>query len=107
VKSPVITVWNLDSEIERQWYWHATKQADYSLAEEFTLSSTTTKLVPDPVKAIIREEYLEPRKFASHDDEETIACELAYRAATRRPHWKSHGVREAEMGKPSRRFRTR
>ena len=107
VKSPLVTVWDLDSEIERQWGWLATKQADYRLAEDFTLFNTKMEPVPDRVKAIISEEYLEPRKFASHDDEETTVSELAYRTATKRPHWRSRGVRDAEMGKPSRRFRTR
>src|ERR1035437_3537067 len=93
VKSPILTVWDLDSGIERQWCWLPTKQPDYRLAVEFDLlpRMTKTKLVPDRAKAIIREEYLEPRKFSCDDDKETIASELAYRAATKRPKWKSGG----------------
>lgn len=107
VKSPILTVWDLDCEVLRQWWWDAGKQSDYRLAETFHLISTKPECVPDRAKAIIKEEFLEPRQFASYDDPETIASELAYRAATERPPWKSPGVRDAEMGKPSRRFRTR
>ena len=99
VKSPILTVWDLDSEIERQWCWLPTKQPDYRLAVEFDLlpRMTKTKLVPDRAKAIIKEEFLEPRQFASYDDKETIASELAYRKAIGKAQGSSRGVRQVPL----------